>query len=179
MNKKEIQAQINSRLANGESKTSTFTQLSGQGVSDRVLAHLIASHASPQLCDRHAKLVDAMIVISWLQLGFMVLLSVALGFKAGLVAMVLITAFLGAFAYLFVWGFTNNKAWAYNVTIVLSVINLPKAFTGFAETPVLSTVGLAISIGLLAFTWYVRGKIFPDFSFISPKKVKGSYIFSN
>jgi len=179
MKKKEIQAQINSRLSNGESKSSTFRQLSGQGVSDRVVAHMIASYASHALCNRHSKLIDAMIVISWLQLALVVLVSIAVGLKAGLVAVMLITALLGAFAYLFVWGFTNNKAWAYNATIVLSIVNLPKTLTGFSATPISSTVGVALSVGLIAFTWYVRSKIFPDFAFIAPKKLKGAYVFSS
>lgn len=179
MKKKEIQAQINSRLSNGESKSSTFRQLSGQGVSDRVVAHMIASYASQELCNRHAKLIDAMIVISWLQLALVVLVSIAIGLKAGLIAVMLITAFTGAFGYLFVWGFTNNRAWAYNATIFLTIINLPKTLTGFSATPISSSIGLAVSLGLIGFTWYVRGKIFPDFAFITPKKLKGSYVFSS
>lgn len=179
MKKKEIQEQIKLRLSNGESKSSTFQQLCGQGVSDRVVAHMIASYASQELCDRHSKLIDAMIVISWLQLAFAVLVSIAIGIKAGLAALLIITALLGAFAYLFVWGFTNNKAWAYNATILLSIVNLPKSLTDLSASPISSIIGLAVGVGLIAFTWYVRSKIFPDFSFIAPKKIKGTYVFTS
>jgi hypothetical protein len=178
MKKKEIQAQVDLRLSNGDSKSSTFRQLSGQGVSDRVVAHMIASYASIELCNRHARLIDAMIVISWLQLAVAVLASIAMSIKSGVLAVVLITALVGAFAYLFVWGFTNNKAWAYNATILLSLINLPQSLTGFFATPISSTIGLVVGVGLIAFTWYVRGKLFPDFAFITPKKIKGTYVFS-
>lgn len=32
---------------------------------------------------------------------------------------------------------------------------------------------------MLVYVWYVRQKIFPDFSFIAPKKIKGQYVFTN
>jgi hypothetical protein len=32
---------------------------------------------------------------------------------------------------------------------------------------------------MFAYVWYVREKIFPDFAFVSPKKVKGKYIFAS
>lgn len=179
MNKKEIQIEIERRLSQGQSKSSVFQQLSGQGVKDRVLAYLIASYADPQKCDQHAKLIDAMIVISWLQLAWVVLIAIGLGLKAGLVVMLIATALLGGFAYLFVWGFTSTKAWAYNATIFMSIINLPQALKGFDKSPMASSVGFTLGIGLIAFTWYVRGKLFPDFQFIAPKKVKGVYVFSD
>lgn len=37
---------------------------------------------------------------------------------------------------------------------------------------------MAINIVLLAFVWYVRGKIFPDFAFVGPRRVNGKYLFT-
>ncbi len=179
MNKKEIKAQIEQRLANGEAKSTVFGRMSGQGVSDRKVAHFIASFADPRLCLQHAKLIDAMIVISWIQLVLAVLASIGIGFKMGSLAVLIIAALVGGFLYLFVWGFTHNKAWAYNVTIVLTIVNLPKTLNGVTEHPIATLIGSAVSVALLAFTWYVRSKVFPDFAFISPRKVKGTYVFSS
>lgn len=179
MKKKEIQAEINSRLSSGESKSSVFKRMSGQGASDSVVANFIASYASPELCAKHAKLIDAMVVISWLQLGLAVLVSLGLGLKMGLVGLLLIATFVGGFSYLFVWGFAHDKAWAYNATIILSIINLPKVLTGFATAPISNAIGLAVSVCFISFTWYVRSKIFPDFVFASPKKIKGRYVFTS
>ena len=41
-----------------------------------------------------------------------------------------------------------------------------------------TSIGLVVGIGLLAFVWYLRQKMFPDFALISPKKIKGQYVFS-
>jgi hypothetical protein len=179
MNKKEVQAEINRRLASGESKSTVFRLMRGNEVSDRRLAYFIASYADPSLCLRYAKLIKAIIAASWVQLAFALLVAVAAGVKMGLIGCLLFVGFIGAFAYLFVWGFTHNKAWAYNATIFMSVINLPKTLGGFSETPGASAVTLLIGVALISFTWYVRSKLFPDFAFISPKKVNGTYAFSS
>lgn len=110
MNKKEIKAEIQSLLSRGESKSAVFARFTGQVLSDRVLANVIASHASPELCDRHEKLIDAMIVISWLQMALGILIAIGLSIDLGLVAGLIITGLMAAFCYLFVWGFTHNKA---------------------------------------------------------------------
>ena len=129
MNKKEVKAEIQQSLSRGESKSRVFHQFSGKGLSDRVIANLIASHANPELCDRHAKLIDAMIVISWLQLALGVLIGIGLVIDLSLTAGLIITGLIAGFCYLFVWGFTHNKAWAYNATILLSIVkySLPQS----------------------------------------------------
>lgn len=179
MNKKAIRAEVESRLSLGDSKTSTFRELSGKGVSDRVLAHLIASHASPARCMQHAKLIDAMIVLSWLQLALVVVLSVIMGWRHGFMATLIAAVLLGGLVYPFVWGFTRNRAWAYNVTILLSILNLPQCLKGIDSNPVGSAASLAITVGTIGFTWYVRSKVFPDFAFFSARKAKGAYVFSS
>ncbi|MEN6473728.1 MAG: hypothetical protein ABFD81_06930 [Syntrophaceae bacterium] len=179
MKKKEVQIEIHRRLAQGESKSSVFQMLSGKGIKDRVVAHIIASYADPKLCVRHVKLIKIIVAIAWIELVVGILVSIVLSAKLGLILTLLITAFAGAFCYLFVWGFTNNKAWAYNVSILLSITNIPKSLSGFSETPVANTLILIINVAVLAFTWYLRDKIFPDFLFVTPRKVNGTYIFSN
>jgi hypothetical protein len=181
MNKKQIKEEVDTRLARGESKAVTLRQLSGQGVSDRIVANFIASYASPDLCSRHARLVKSMVVISWVQfaLAVPVSISIALGLKAGFALGLLVIAFMCAFAYLFVWGFTNNRAWAYNATIIFSFLNFSNSFKDFAAKPIATTIGLAVGLALVSFAFYVRNKIFPDFAFMGPKKLKGNYVFSS
>jgi hypothetical protein len=179
MNKKQLQEAIRTHLSQGRPKHEVFRMMSGQGASDRVVAHAIASHASPERLRLHARLIDAMIVISWLQmavaLGIGVLMGI--GMHAGWIALLVITAFLGCITYLFVWGFTHNRAWAYNVSILLSIINLPKALGDMGQAPVANGISLLLGVALIAFTWFVRSKLFPDFAFVGPRKVKGSYVF--
>ena len=179
MKKKEVQVEIHRRLSQGESKSFVFQILSGKGIKDRVVAHLIASYADPKLCVRHGKLIKIIVAIAWIELVVGVFVSIVLFAKEGLIPTLLITAFAVAFCYLFVWGFTNNKAWAYNVTMVLSMSSMVKTLTDFSQEPVAVTVALIINGAVLAFTWYLRSKIFPDFLFVTPRKVNGAYIFSS
>jgi len=77
-----------------------------------------------------------------------------------------------------VWGFYNHRVGAYNAYIILALPQFPRSLERFTSSPPTAAIALAISIAILAFVWYVRGKIFPDFVFVSPRKIKGKYIFS-
>lgn len=179
MNKKEIQTELNRRLSSGESKSAVFQLMHGNEMSDRKIAYLIAAHPDQKLCLQYAKLIKVIVVIAWVQLVIALLVALAAGVKMGLIGCFLIVGFVGAFAYLFVWGFSNNRAWAYNATILLSIVNLPKTLGDFTTAPTTSVVTLLIGLGLVTYTWFVRSKLFPDFVFMSPKKLKGTYVFSS
>ena len=122
MNKQDIRTDIGNRLAQGEGKSSIFQALKGQGVSDRSLANLIASHADAKLVAQHAAHIKGMVIISWVQLVLGVLAGLNVAFTVNMVAGLLVTVFIGAFSYLFIWGFRNSRAWAYNASIMLSII---------------------------------------------------------
>ena len=179
MKRKEVQTEVNLRLAKGEGQSAVFNAMSGQGVSNRVVAHIVASYADPILCRQYSGLIKAMIAIAWIQCAIAVLIGIGIGAKLGLWATLILTAFLFAVTYLFVWGFKGNKAWAYTATISLSGLNLSSQLKGFSQAPLSNTVGLLVGIGLIAFTCYVRSKLFPDLALVSPKKVRGTYSFSS
>ncbi len=179
MNKQDIRADIERRIALGEGKSSIFQTLQGQGVSDGTLANLIASHADPALVTQHARYIKGMVVVAWLQLVLGVLIGLSLTLKMGSGIGLVATAFIGGFAYLFVWGFQRNRAWAYNASIVLSIINLPKALNDVSTEPASSVFALVLGLAWIAFTWFVRGKLFPDFVLLGPRKVGKAYQFSN
>lgn len=179
MKKQDIRADIARRIALGEGKSSIFQALKGQDLSDSSLANLLASHPDPKLLTQHAGYVKVMVAIAWVQLILGVLIGLSLVMKTGAVVGLLIAALIGGLAYCFVWGFQRNRAWAYNVSIVLSIINLPKALNDVSTEPVSSMVGLTLSVAWIAYTWFVRSKLFPDFVFLGPRKVGNSYQFSN
>lgn len=179
MKKQDIRADIERRIAMGEGKSSIFQALKGQGVSDGTLAHLLASHADPKLVLQHARLIKGMVVIAWVQLVLGVLIGLSLALKMGSLAGLLIAAFIGGFAYLFVWGFQRSRAWAYNASIVLSIINLPKALSDVSTEPASSAFALTLGVAWIAYTWFVRSKLFPDFAVLGPRKVSGTYRFSS
>ncbi len=79
---------------------------------------------------------------------------------------------------LFAFGFYKHYAGAYNAYLVFYILQLPKTLKGVVTNSVATYVFLAIYIAVLIYVWYVRKKLFPDFSFITAKKIKGQYVFS-
>lgn len=179
MNKQDIRANIEQRIAEGEGKSSIFGALRGQGINDRVLAHLIASHADPKLIAQHPRLIQSMVILAWLQVALGMLASLHLALTVSPFAGLLAAGFIGGFCYLFVWGFRNSRAWAYNASIILSIINLPRALGDLATEPGSSLFALALGVAWIGYTWFVRSKLFPDFAFMGPRKAGGLYQFSS
>ena len=178
MNKKEIRTKMRDLLGNGLAKSEVFSQLSNQGLKDSQLAYFIASYADPSRCDEHARKVNILITIMFVQALIAFLVGFGIGIKIGPNAKWIVGALIALIPLLFAWGFYKHRVGAYNAYLILTVVQLPKSFEGFASNPVATSIVLAVNIAVLAFVWYVREKIFPDFTFITPKKIKGQYVFS-
>jgi len=86
---------------------------------------------------------------------------------------------IGSIPLMFAWGFYKHRVGAYNAYIILTITQLPRSLGDFAHSPVASTIGLAIGLGILGYVWFVRHKLFPDFAFVTPRKVKGQYAFES
>lgn len=179
MNGKEIKAAAHRLIASGMGKSDVFSQLSGQGVKDSKLAHYIASYADPALCDKYEKLNNVAIHVMFIQSLFALFIGYGLGAQIGPNAKWITAALIGAIPLLFAWGFYKYHAGTYNAYILLTMINLPKQLGGFATAPVSTTIGLVIGIAVLALVMYLRMKLFPDFVFTAPRKVKGKFVFSS
>lgn len=177
MNKREIKAKIKELLSSGTTKSAVFAQLSGQGVKDSQLAYFIASYPDPVRCDEQRWKSNILITLMFIQAVIVFLLGFGIGARIGPNARWLVGVFLALIPLLFAWGFYANRVGAYNAYILLSVVQLPKSFEGFSSNPGASSMGIAIGVGLIAYVWYVREKIFPGFAWMTPKKVKGEYVF--
>lgn len=177
MKKQEIRSVIEQRLAEGHPKGAIFESLRGQGLSDRRLAVLMATRPHPVLVQRHAGLIKAMLVISWLQMAIAQAACLWVGFKGGFLPWLLSALFVGGLVYLFIWGFQRNRAWAYTASIVLGIASLPGAVGDVRDDPLVGGLGLLLSLALLAFTWHVRGRLFPDLTLLGARKLDGEYRF--
>ncbi len=164
-------------IESGMRKSEVFFQLSEKGVKDSRLAHFIASHADPVLHDKHEKLNNFAITLMFVQALFALIVGYGLGAQIGPNAKWITAAIIGSIPLLFAWGFYKQFVGAYNAYILLTIINLPKQFEGFTKAPIASLIGLGISVFILALVWYLRSKLFPNFGFIAPKKIKGEYVF--
>ena len=179
MNAKEIKSKVNALLEAGTPKSEVFQQLKGQGVKDRKLAYSIAAHPNKYACELHAKKVNVIITIMFIQALIVALLGYLIGVHYSLTAAWMWAGVLALIPLAFAYGFYNNYVGAYNAYILISIAQFHKMFDGFMSSPISSSIAIAISISIIGFIWYVRHLLFPDFAFISPQKVKGQYVFSN
>jgi len=179
LDKKEIKKEVTEMLNSGKPKSEVFQTLSGGVVKDNQLAIFIASHPYPNLYEEHYKKINVLISLMFIQALFGVFLGFGIGSEMGPTAMWVFAALIALIPLLFAYGFYKNHAGTYNAYILLTIIQLPKMFTGITQTPVASAIGIVIGLSILGYVWYVRSLLFPDFTFITPKKIKGQYAFSS
>lgn len=177
--KERLKADIDHRLAQGQPKADIFQALSGQGLSDRRLAWLLAARPHPVLVQRHARLIKALVGISWLQFVVALLVCLWATRSFGLIAGLLASAVACGIVYVFIWGFRNNRAWVYTLSIVLGVLNLPEAINSAFEKPAAGGFGLLLALALLALTWHARARLFPDLGFGGARKQGGVHRFTD
>lgn len=177
--KQRLKSDIDHRLAQGQAKAGIFQALSGQAFSDRRLAWLLAARPHPVLVQRHARLIKAMVGISWFQFVVVLLLCLWASRSFGLIAALVASAVACGIVYVFIWGFRHNRAWVYTLSIVLGVLNLPEAISSALEKPFVGGLGLLASLALLALTWHVRARLFPDLGFAGARKQGGAYRFTD
>lgn len=179
MKSKEIKAKVSGLLSSGIAKSEVFAQLAGQGVRDSRLAYIIAAHVYPHRVGAHDRKVNGVITLMFLQALVAFAMGYTYGARIGQNAAWILGALSAAIPLLFVWGFFTNRVGAYNAYIVLSLIQTPKGFSDFTASPIMSSINIAIGLSMLACVWFVRTKLFPDFGFVTPKKIKGQYIFES
>lgn len=179
MSKKEVKAKVRELLVAGTAKATAFEQLTGQGVKDSQLAYFIASYADPVRCITHERKVILLIGLMFVQALIAFLVGWGIGATIGPNAKWIVGALVALIPLLFAWGFRKHLAGAYNAYILLTIIQVPRSLEGFTANPVATSIAIAVNLAVLAYVWYVRQQLFPDFVFISPKKSKGEYAFSS
>ncbi|MGE8148347.1 hypothetical protein ACQKP7_24645 [Pseudomonas frederiksbergensis] len=179
MDKKEIKRQIVAMLDAGRSKTETFKAFSGGAVKDRVLAYWIGSHPDPARNAQHQGKIKTLLGLTIAQAVLGAVAGFFLGSMIGPKATLFFTLFAGLIPLWFAYGFYKNLAQFYTVYVVLSLSQFPRLFKDFAEDPVTTLIGAAISLGMVFFVAYLKTLLFPDLGFIGPKKIKGQFVFSN
>jgi hypothetical protein len=179
LDKKEIKRQLVAMLDAGRSKTETFKAFSGGAVKDRVLAYWIGARPDPALREKHSRKVTLLIALTCVQ----ALLGAVSGFYLGAIigsgAVVFFTLFAVLVPLAFAWGFYKNVAQAYTIYVILTVSQISRMFKGYEEDPVMTVVGVVITLGMVFFVALVKNLLFPDLGFVGSKKVKGQYVFSN
>jgi len=179
MNKKEVQAKVRELLIAGTPKEKVFEQLAGQGVKDRQLAYFIASYADQDHCDDHGNKIDFLVTVMFIEAMIAFFVGYGIGSEIGPNAKWILGSLGALMPLLFGYGFYKNRVGAYNAYIFLSILQIPRSFEGFSSSPVATSIAIGVNVAVLAYVWYVRSKLFPDFAFMSPKKIKGEYVFSS
>lgn len=179
MEKSEVKRMARELLAAGQGKTETFAQLSGQGLKDKQLATVIASHVDPALAEAHRGKVRVLIVIMLIQAILAFFVGYGIGYKMGPNAPWIASALMALVPLAFAWAFYANKASAYEAYVLLSILGVARTLGDFSAAPRSTLAGMLISAALCGFVFYVQSKVFPDLGFLSPKKSAGKFVFSS
>jgi len=179
LDKKEIKRQVVAMLDAGRSRTETFKAFSGGVLKDRVLAYLIGSHPDPARIEQHQGKIKILLGLTVVQALLGAVAGFFLGSMIGPKATVFFTLFAALVPLWFAYGFHKNRAQFYTVYVILSISQLPRLFKDFAEDPISTLIGAAITLGMVFFVAWLKTLLFPDLGFIGPKKIKGQYVFSN
>lgn len=105
--------------------------------------------------------------------GYLLGLTISTGFAIGL------GLFAGGVPLLFAWGFYRNAAHAYTVYVMLSISQMPRMFKEYADDPIGTVVGVAITLAMIFYVAWLKNLLFPDLALIGAKKIKGQFVFSN
>ncbi|VWB44956.1 permease [Burkholderia lata] len=178
MNRKEAKTRIAVLLSAGTRKADALAELSGQGLKDRVLAHLIASRPDPERCRKNKLHIRILVALGIAQLAISLVLAYyffATGAGNGLVLVFL--ALTVPLSLLFIWGFATHRVGAYHAFIVLSLLQVPKTIAELGRDPSTALPSLAITVLLVGYVWFVRNRVFPDYGWFTPRKVEGRYAF--
>ncbi|MGU7773057.1 permease [Burkholderia sp. MR1-5-21] len=188
MNRKEAKTTIEVMLSSGSKKGDVLAALSGQGIKDRVLANLIASRPDPERCRRNKLHVGILVALGILQLLFSLWIAYSLVADAastgpldgaGTAIVALFLAITVSLSLLFIWGFATYRVAVYHAYIVLLIVQIPKLIGRLSTDPAGSLGGIVISIALVAYIYFVRNRLFPDFVWFSPRKAGGQYVFAD
>ncbi|WP_191485051.1 hypothetical protein [Pseudomonas sp. FEN] len=178
MDKKQTRQQAIESLNAGTPKSQIFASLRGGALKDRALAALLANHPDPELYTRHHWKVIGVLAIMILQGLLAAAVGFVLGASIGPTAIWLMPLAFAVIPFLLAYGVYRNHSSYYTVYVLLNVSQFHRAFEGFSEEPI--TTGIAVLIGFasLVYVLYVKSLLFPDVVFMSPKKIKGQYVFS-
>jgi hypothetical protein len=164
---------------NGIGKSKIFHELVSRGAKERMAAHYIASYPDERLGFRHEGKVKLLINIMFAQALLAFFAGYGMGLERQMQSPWLPGLFVAIIPLLLMWGFHKQSAMAYNAYFFLAIIQIPQSLKSIGVTPVATSIGLVITFATLALVLYLRSKLFPDFVGITPKKVKGRYVFSS
>lgn len=185
MKRKEARAQIAQRLASGERKAAVFDALSGQGVPDKALAWIIAAYADPRRAADNRFHAWVLAGITFLQLVFALLMVMGRWHRSPAVHDWIVLLFTLAWSGLFIHGFIANRAAIYNASLMITALQWFKGGTHavhgasgpLGSHPAMALFGWFVSFAMFAYVLFVRRRLFPDLTWMWPRKRGGRYVF--
>ena len=177
MKNKQIYSYVKNNIETGISKSSIFSQLVAEGVSDKKVAYFIATYLSREQAHKHRLHIGLVRTLS--VIFTLITIPIALGFylevsgMIGLITTILVFLIPVSLTY----GFFKNNANAYNSFLFLSFFGITKSFDKFTAAPTDTIISIGISILLMFYVYYVKSILFPDF-LLSPRKINNEYVFT-
>lgn len=168
--KKTIRRQMDAMLAEGTGKTEIFRRLSGQGVKDRHLAAWLADTPDMQARAEMGLHINILTGLMVLQALIILMITASFSLFLGLALMLI--------PLLFAWGFRAPRSGAYSGYFLLSIISLGRNLSHMLPLTTANVVGIAISIGMVAYVFWIQRRIFPDTNGFGPNRKGMQFVFT-
>lgn len=177
--KRDIKARIAQLRTLGVSAADIFTELRGLAYSDRALAFLLTSRPETYRCAAHKGKVRFMTAVAIVQamLGFFVGWQIA--YAEHLPWPFAIASATCALPTLTAIGFVRNHLQAYNLYILVSLVQYALQVRDIIDGYSAAWVGVLLSSLMLTFVIHLRMRLFPGVGVFLPRKdSSGNYVFA-
>ncbi|WP_415889172.1 hypothetical protein ACMXYV_14500 [Neptuniibacter sp. SY11_33] len=180
MSKQRIKSSVTELLNRGVPKREVFEQLRNSGVTDTTLATLIAATPDEILNELHEGKNKLFVTLFMLTSALAIWGSYVVATPEHKQVTLVISL---AVSICFTMGFLRRSLLAYNFYLVLCGITIGRELFACiygGTVPIPQMIGIALSIGLLLFAWFIRTRLYPDFRFFGVKKGhNGEYVFTD
>ncbi len=153
----------------GKSLQAIYEKYKSDNIKEKKLAYMVSSLKDNSLIQKYKTanniLIGIMVVITIIT----VFASYGIGLDVTPDSAIYWTIF-SIIPLLFLYGFIKVNFQAYLIYIVLSFSQFSNSFKDFGADPMTDIIGLAVSLSIIAFVWFLKMKLFPYMGFLSPKK---------
>ena len=169
MNKKELIKTMQSEFDNGEALSNIYEKYKSEDISEKKFATLVASLKDQNLILKHKTANRVLISLMVLITIFTAIAGYGIGVDAASTNPIYWCA-IAIIPMIFLYNFVKVNYQAYLAYVLLSITQFPKSLDNFGAELVTDIIGVALSIFLIAFVWYLKNKLFPYMGFFGVKK---------
>lgn len=169
LNKKEVLAEIKTRLSEGQKRNEILEELSEVYFEKDTIAKLIAMTPSQATIEKHKSINNILLVL----LGITILAKLVIGF----ILMANISIYALPFALLvpifsvyFAVEVSKYRGYIYNLLGILTIAGMLRGFSNYTTFGVIELIEITLFVLIVGFSFYLGNSMFPNYGLFGSKK---------